>query len=372
MNSSTGTWSGNGKSAGRRTALTAVALACAAAAAGLAAPQQASAASSRASAGDVALLVAKDTRHLVMIDQFAPSRTVTDTLLTVAPGTSPAIAGLTTVTDGWVGAFQSSANELWLGTNSASFHDTRLPMAPGTSPAAVGLDATGSYIVAYVAPDYRIHLYQNGVDTGTGANIIVGTSPAIARTARNTWEVAFHGQDNVLWLFGPDMAGHMLDGGLGIAAGTSPSIVRTDGSVPTFSVAWNAQGDNDLWIAYGLTSATADWNNNVYDTRFEMDPASNPSISRDFGQDGPISVEWNALPPGDALATATVGQSSIGIPLVGPKLAPGTSPCYGDGSDTPIAYERADGDIIAGNAVLSDTGIAGAPDSSPVIAALWN
>jgi hypothetical protein len=295
--------------------------------------------------GNVSAWISSSTHRLVT--QTGYSTPVERQSVTAADGTSPAISGtldgVRTKTKDWLAAFQTANHTLAVFENrDSTVSDLQLPMAPGTSPSVIGMDG-GHYLVAYVRPDYTVNIWDSlfVTPTATGAQIQAGTSPSMTRTGVNTWEVAFHGQDDRLWVFGQDLAGHAVDGargGLGLAPGTSPSITSLPARYGAISIAFNAYGSNDLWIVPPTYTYVIDRNGGEYDTHLYMDPKSSPAIVENAYSginDYPV-VAWNTAGTSRALGTATVGFESLSnIAVVNRHMATGSSPSLAMG---PVEY----------------------------------
>ncbi|WP_370367168.1 Ig-like domain-containing protein [Catenulispora sp. GP43] len=198
-------------------------------------------------------------------------------VLGMAPGTSPA---LTTLSDGswetaWHGAADTGPGSLWLANGTGTTINGNpadpdvLGVAEGTSPALTAL-AGGSWEVAWHGADSQNPSGSLWLANGTGTVIngnpadpdvlgmAPGTNPAIAALTDGTWQVAWHGAatsgPGSLWL--ADGTGTTINGNpadpdvLGVAAGTSPSLIALPGA--QWEVAWVGADTNDsLWLATG-------------------------------------------------------------------------------------------------------------------------
>jgi hypothetical protein len=98
--------------------------------------------------------------------------------LTVAPGTSPAVAASP---NGLSAAVQVPGGHLWFVATDGNAHDTGQAMASGTSPAMASLPGDGPFEFAYqAARTHHLTALINGLTQDTGITMSTGTSPAIA------------------------------------------------------------------------------------------------------------------------------------------------------------------------------------------------
>jgi hypothetical protein len=231
------------------------------------------------------------------------------TTLRMAPGTSPALAGLPTDA-GWVAAFQASNHNLYIYTSYGIKIDTNMRMKPGTSPAiasqpndawevaitghngklntynsasnglwtsnamdtasspSIAALPDGSYQVAFEASNNSLDIYHtDGADgtTGhTGFRMDPRTSPSIASQPDGDWQVAFQAKDHELDT--ADSVGNSRKTTDGMQAGTSPSVTsEPDGSC---EMAFEAKNNSlDIYHTGGTTDHTG----------FRMDPGTSPS-----------------------------------------------------------------------------------------------
>ncbi|GIM93513.1 hypothetical protein [Paractinoplanes toevensis] len=140
-------------------------------------------------------------------------------------GTNPSIAVASS--GAWRIAFQANDGKLWTrsSTGAAGQAGTGHLVAPHTSPSIVALP-NGAFQVAYQTADAVLGLVAaDGTVSGLGLGMAAGTSPSMAANAAGDWTIAFVANDGKLWTrtsagtAGPVGAGHP------VAAGTSPSAV---------------------------------------------------------------------------------------------------------------------------------------------------
>ena len=137
--------------------------------------------------------------------------------LGMMPGTSPAIAGLST--GGYAVAFQANTGSLWI-AGPGGCVNRQLGMMPGTSPAITALTG-GGFEVAFQANTGALWTVGSAGNTAWPLGMKSRTSPGIAGLAGGGFEVAFQANTGALWTVGS--AGNTA-WPLGMAAGTSPGI----------------------------------------------------------------------------------------------------------------------------------------------------
>jgi hypothetical protein len=188
--------------------------------------------------------------------QQAPNGAVSHVLagqftLSVAPGTSPAIA--VNGSSGWEIAFQAPDHHLWTASDGG-VGDTGAVMAAGSNPALVYLPKAGGYEIAFVGSDnqlWRAFPETNWFLAGPGFSalpVAAGTSPAIASDGTD-FKIAFQGSDGQLKTV---TSTALVNTGAFMAPGTSPSLgyLRTLGG---YEIAFVGP-DNDLWRAFPDTN----------------------------------------------------------------------------------------------------------------------
>jgi Ca2+-binding RTX toxin-like protein len=173
-------------------------------------------------------------------------------LQVMAPGTSPSLAGAEIAYVGtdnqvWVGedrfastgfytdsspainatgdiAMQDSGGDLWTG-NANTLHDTGLAISNSSGPS---INDNGD--VAFDGSNGDLWVMCCGGDGDTGAEMMPGTDPSID----DQDDVAFQGSNGDLWIWiapASGVASGAHDLGLGVMAGTSPSISLDPGLI---------------------------------------------------------------------------------------------------------------------------------------------
>jgi len=166
--------------------------------------------------------------------------------LSVAPGTSPAIAS-----DGhghWKIAFHALGNHLWTMDSTGALVNTGLPMASDANSPAIAALATGGYEIAFVGSDgylWKLNpTYSDARWAGAGLSVAPGTSPAMAADGSGGWKIAFHALGDHLWTI--DSADRPVDTGILLSKDhNSPAIA----ALPYFGydIAYKNAADGLLW-----------------------------------------------------------------------------------------------------------------------------
>ena len=278
--------------------------------------------------------------------------------LGIAPGTSPAVAALST--GGREIAFQAAGEDtLWTVTPDDIGHDTGVKMAAGTSPAIVAL-AGGGYEIAFVNSDgFLRELGPDGVVrwAANGLGVAPGTSPAIAAAPLGGFEIAFQAlTEGTLWTVTPDNIGH--DTGNQMAAGSSPAVAGlTNGG---FEVVFAGQDNHPReleptgtvgFVTAGLTVA----------------PGTSPAIAAlstggyeiAFGAGGSSGTLWTVTDSGTATDTGAYPAANTS-PAVTALPAGGYALAFQDIS----GHLRTVSSFASGT---QDTGLTMTPGSSPSI-----
>ncbi len=146
-----------------------------------------------------------------------------------------------------------------------------LGVAPGTSP-SIAAGSGGGYQIAWNASSTNLlwTIDQNNVGTPDKNSLTLkpGTSPSEVWLAAGGYEVAFTYSDGLLWFAGA-AGSFRAANGLGVAAGTSPSLVAgVKGQ--DFKVAFHASGSNHLW--------TVSTDNIGRDTQITLGANESPSL----------------------------------------------------------------------------------------------
>ncbi|MEY9854850.1 putative alpha-1,6-mannanase (GH76 family) [Catenulispora sp. GAS73] len=239
--------------------------------------------------------------------------------VSVAPGTSPAIAELA---GGGIEVAVNAAgtNQLYLyGAGAGSVNGaTSVGVAPGTSPAITALPGGGFQTVFSAAGSNTLWRYGVGAGSYTGSTpvgLAAGTSPAITTLANGSVQVAFNaGGTNQLYLYGNGPG--VTDGGtsVGVASGTSPAITALPGG--GFQTVFSAAGSNTLW-RYGVGAGSYTGSTPVglaAGTSPAITTLANGSIQVAFNAGGTNQLYLYGNGPG-----VTDGGTSVGV-------ASGTSP----------------------------------------------
>ena len=180
----------------------------------------------------------------------------------VEPGTSPAIAALST--GGYEVAWAASGTDDLYLTGPGGTTNTGLAMNPGSSP-AITATASGGFEVAYQSSGTDLCYYGGTEVECTDLGMYAGTCPVITTLASGQVEAAFEANTTNLWF--ASQQGNGSNTGLGMYKGTSPSVTAlSDGD---FEAAFEAN-TSQLWIVDSLYSAA--------NPPLGMDQGTNPSI----------------------------------------------------------------------------------------------
>jgi Trypsin len=261
--------------------------------------------------------------------------------LTLAPGTSPAIAIATGQSDPVIALQVADTHHLWIVGANGVAHEVNptLTLAPGTSP-AIAMDGSNPVIALNGADTNYLWLVDsngNGHPTSPVLQMTVGTSPAIAMGSGGP-VIAFQaGGTHHLWIVGTDGVGHEVNPTLTLAPGTSPAMAMSStGPV----IALNGADTNYLWVV--------DSNGNGHPTTpvLQLTVSTTPAIA--MGSGGPV-IAFHA---GGTHHLWTVGTDGVGHEVNPPlTLAPGTSPAIAIRTSAPalgplIALHGADTDFL--------------------------
>ncbi|MEY9857875.1 hypothetical protein ABH935_003488 [Catenulispora sp. GAS73] len=219
------------------------------------------------------------------------------------------------------------------------------PVVNGLAGGAVGFaDSSGTETKAET----------NSITASSGLHVMSGTNPSLYNVGQD-YEGAYQGTNGDLWIV--DSAGTATDLGLGMAAGTSPSITTTGGT--NFAVAFQAN-TGQLWLYRSQTGAAS--------LKLPMAPGTSPS----------------ATLTRSGVAVAYVGQNgklSVFDPVLGfggytAPVAPGTSPAITfvvGGDSYRIAYQAPDHTLRTTDSTTAQTFATGqtmATGSSPAMTTL--
>ncbi|HET9168417.1 MAG TPA: CHAP domain-containing protein [Actinospica sp.] len=274
----------------------------------------------------------------------------------------------------WLGAdTQNPGGSLWLapgsgnGLSAAANDPQYLGVAKGTSPSMAVLP-NGSWVAAWHGTDTTNPSGSLWVATGTGntltavgepgnLGVAAGSSPSIVAMPDNTWTVAWHGADTTnpggsLWV--ATGSGTGLDaaatspGNLGVAANSSPSLIAMPNG--TWTAAWHGADtvtpSGSLWVATGngtgLTAAATRPGN--------LGVAADTSPSLVLMPNGTWTAAWHGadtITPNGSLWVVTGNGTGLTAAATSPGnlgVAANTSPsitAMGDGTWT-AAWHGAD------------------------------
>jgi len=235
-------------------------------------------------------------------------------------------------------------------------------VAAGTSPAVTRRGT--SNVIAFQAAGTGNLWYVDDVDQiphDTGIKMAPGTSPAITTTnAGSGVAIVFkNNSDGLLYRLDPGFDLRFAANGLGVAAGTSPSIAPST-IAGRFEVAFQAAGSGNLWWV--------DENNLGHDTGIKMAPNTSPAIALlDNGQ-----VEIVFKRDSDGLLWRFDTANGPRLAANGLGVAPGTSPAITQMTNGrfAIAFQAAgfsDLWIVDANNNGRNTGVTVQPGTSPTI-----
>ncbi len=142
----------------------------------------------------------------------------------VAAGTSPAITYIPGLADGYRITYQGTDHQARTADSSGVQSATLLTAAPGTSPAITTLPS-GEIDIAVNGSDGTVQtVTSTGAITSTGAVFQAGTSPSIAPAAGGGAVTAWQDVSNEVSTFAPGTG--VTSTGLNMFPGTSPSVAQ--------------------------------------------------------------------------------------------------------------------------------------------------
>jgi hypothetical protein len=168
--------------------------------------------------------------------------------LGVAPGTDPAVAADTS--NGFEVAFHANGEDtLWWIDRSNVAHDSGIKIAAGTSPSITELQGTANYLIAFVRGTDKLPVVLDpatgSVTAFRGETVAAGSQPTIRDTGAASYTVAFvGGDDHALWR--ATSGGFSTALNIPIAAGTSPSIAFVTGGT---QIMFNNGVTRTIWQA---------------------------------------------------------------------------------------------------------------------------
>ena len=270
--------------------------------------------------------------------------------LGMARGTSPSLtvgpSGLATV------AFQANTGTLWTweGTpGTVGFGAvTGVEMAAGTSPSVGTLTGEGQETaVAFQGNDGLLGTWEgftgngvvgrpNGTAVGTGLGMARGTSPSIVIFDGSIAVVAFQANNGILWTWEGDPAtvGFGASTGVGMASGTSPSVTNgVNGGAAAIAFQAN-NGVMSTWIGNTGGAGGA----HVLQTGLGMASGTSPSITALASGEAAVAFQanngalWTWIGNAGTVgfgASTTCGPAGDTCPDGGLGMASGTSPSIG-------------------------------------------
>lgn len=186
-------------------------------------------------------------------------------------------------------------------------------------------------------------LHGTTVTTNTGLGMAAGTSPSIAKLTNGNHIVAFQANTGNLWLYGASIG--TIDTGYGMKTGTSPSVTALPNG--GYQVAFQAN-TGTLWV-----HGTAGTSN----TGLGMVAGTSPSITT--LSNGSYEVAFNS---GNLWLYGSV-TSNTGLGMMG-----GTSPAITHLPNNGYEVAFNSGNLwVYGTAATSNTGFGMAPGTSPSI-----
>ncbi len=213
--------------------------------------------------------------------------------------------------------------------------------------------------VAFQASTGNLWVTGPAGSSNTGLGMAAGTSPSITGLTGGGYEVAFQASTGNLWVTGPAGSSNT---GLGMAAGTSPSIAALPGG--GYEVAFQASTGH-LWIEGSAGTS---------DTGLTMKPGTSPAITD-------LPPENNTFYPNGGLEAVFQGSdghpwdyspsSGGGLMSSSASLAAGTSmaivPTPAGGGSWQALWQGANNHLWTTGAGPTDTGLAMKPGTSPAI-----
>ncbi|MFJ9908954.1 hypothetical protein ACIRVK_40000 [Streptomyces sp. NPDC101152] len=209
----------------------------------------------------------------------------------------------------------------WTLSVTTRFGETELDERSVTVEPAFTVNGLGGAAIAFAdaggtATEMRIHSEARS----TGAPVRSGTRVALASVGSD-YELAYQGTNGDLWVMAPD--GTATDTGLGMAAGTSPSITATTAS--GYAVAF--QANNGVLWTYSSTAGG-------HSAGYGMAQNSSPSLTLTSAGIAIAFVDQNG---NLSVLDPVTGFGGFGTPHA--AVAPGTSPAITFVPNQKDAYE---------------------------------
>ncbi|MER5638878.1 hypothetical protein ABT095_18180 [Kitasatospora sp. NPDC002227] len=184
------------------------------------------------------------------------------------------------------------------------------PVSPGTR---VALANVGSdYQAAYQGTNGDLWVVApSGAAADTGLGMAAGTSPSLTATGPDTYTVAFQANNSVLWTYSPATGGRST--GFGMAAGSSPAVTFTSAGV---AIAYADQNGN-----LDVIDPVSGWGG-LGTPHAPVAPGTSPAITYVPGQKGAYEIAYQA--PDHSVRTADWGHAQTFPTTI--TAAYGTSP----------------------------------------------
>jgi surface antigen len=244
-------------------------------------------------------------------------------------------------------AFQADDGDLWT-VRSAGDKNWRLGMMKGTSPSIAATPGDG-YEVAFQADNGDLWTAGPGGERNWHLGLMKGTSPSIAAAAGGGYEVAFQADGGELWTAGPDGD---RDLHLGMEPGTNPSIAALSGGGYEVAIQANTRG---LWTVG--PGGVKDWH-------LGMKPGTSPSIAAVSGNSYRVAFQSNTR------VLWTVGPASFKNWHLGMQVGTNPSIAALSGGGYEVAFQaNTRGLWTVGPGGVKDWHLGMRPGSSPIIEA---
>ena len=219
-------------------------------------------------------------------------------------------------------AFHDANGEMWVYQSPSYNNEAGLwrtaggAMAAGTSPGIGGYasGAAESIEGAFEGTDNNLYRWEWGSYIGTGLPMAAGARPSVTSSSVGNWAIAYRSSAGNLVV--NQSSGGATEYGLGIAAGSNPSITPWNSG---YVVAFRAAGTNRLYVFYTASGSVAEYG-------LEIAAGSSPSIAY-YG--GEWAVAFRAAGTGDLyLYSPWSGNKPTGLgvaPNTNPSIIPANS-----------------------------------------------
>jgi hypothetical protein len=212
--------------------------------------------------------------------------------------------------------------------------------------------AASPYDIGFQANTGNLWITGTAGTLDQGLGMAAGTSPSITRLNDGGHEAAFQANTGNLWVTGSDGTG---DQGLGMAAGTSPSIARLANG--GYEVAFQANTGN-LWVTGSA---------GIADLGLGMAKGTSPAITGLANGGYEVAFQANT---GNLWVTGSAGATDLGL-----GMAKGTSPAITGltNGSYEVAFQANTGNLwVTGSAGATDLNLGMDNHTSPAITALAN